>query len=651
MPRMRLRLLSSLLIALGAGLAVSGQDPSGALRRTIRSQDWAVSDWSAIRAGQLSIVHGRDGDHLQVNALTTIPRLAAPEHDRGAVPACDGNCFVVSAFDYGSSNRLGGFFGTFGKGHSTARTALDGWDDGRRALTIDFVNTATGPCGAWIHLFDLTRPAADRVYLDTTPLQIATFWIRGKTGGERVQIKAADAAWERREDALPIGDVGSFLPAGRITAEWQQAIVPLSAFPAPLDRRTLAVLVFEAVSGGESRIAIKDLGFCMRPQPAIPLSPPASPGTAQPPGERALWVWNTAEIIDAPAAQRALVEFARRGRITQLFLQLPDAPSQRRASGEIVLDATRWKAFLGFLGGSGLRAHALVGSPEDALPDHHERVLATVQNVVAYNAAAAPGDRFAGMHFDIEPYLLPGFRGTRRQQILAGYLDLVAKTAQRTGSAGIEFGVDIPFWYDSLDDLTGELPLVEYRGTRKPANEHVLDLVDSAAVMTYRTTAYGADSIVALAEGELRYAAAKGKRVFVGLETTHLPDEDLIEFDGAPGRGLPAGSTAGDTVVIEPGAGTGTVWVGPRAGWGRPRAKLDAGRPALPGPRSLWWPVRRTVAVPGAKLTFSHLGGARLDDAMRQVLVELGHRPSFGGFAIHDYLGYRALLAGSRPPG
>ena len=52
MPRPCLRLLSLLLIALGAGLAVSGQRPSGALWRTIRSQDWAVSDWSAIRASE-----------------------------------------------------------------------------------------------------------------------------------------------------------------------------------------------------------------------------------------------------------------------------------------------------------------------------------------------------------------------------------------------------------------------------------------------------------------------------------------------------------------------------------------------------------------------------------------------------------------------
>jgi hypothetical protein len=640
-----------LLVMIGVGLAVSGQGPPAAPGQTLRSQDWAVSDWSGIRAGQLSIVHGRDADELQVNALATVARAAAPSNDRSAVPACDGNCFLVSAFDDGSSNHLGGSFGGVGRGTSAARVALDAWDDGRRALTIDFAATASGPCAAWIQVFDFTRPAGDRVYLDVTPLQVVMFWIRGQTGGEKVLLKAADAAWERREDALPIGDLGSFLPAGRITTGWQQAVVPLSAFPSWLDRRTLAVLAFEAAAAGDTRIAIKDLGFCLRPQPGLPLSPPAAPAPGATRSDRALWVWDTAAIIGSPTEQRALADFARRTRVTRLFLQLPDAEAQRGPSGEILLDESKWKPFLALLSGSGLAAHALVGSPSDAFPDQHKRVLATVQHVAAYNSAAAPGERFAGIHFDIEPYLLPGFRGARRQSIVTGYLDLLAETARRASIAGLEFGVDIPFWYDSPDDLTGELTLVEYRGVRRFASEHVIDLVDSVAVMTYRTSAYGADSIVALADGELRYARAKGKRVWIGFETTDLPDEDLIEFGGEPGRGLPTRAPADRTVVIEPGPGTGTVWVQPRAGWDALRAKLEARMPGVSDALPLWWPVRRVVSVPGAKLTFFRLGAARLDEAMRQVLLELGRRPSFGGLAIHDYLGYRKLLSPAPPPG
>jgi hypothetical protein len=644
-PRVRQVLILS-IVAASAGLVVSGRAPSEVLSRTIRSEDWAVDDWSAIRVGQLSVVHGQHGDELQVNALSVLPRLASAAEDRTAVPACTGNCFVVSEFDYGNENQLGGFFGTCGQAGSTARAALDGWDDGRRALTIDFSNSAAGSSGAWISFFDPRLPRVDRVYLDATPLRVLTFWIRGRTGGEAVVLKAADAVWERKEDALVIGDVGSFLAAGRITTAWQHAVVPLSALSARLDRRALALISFEAMSPGGGRIAIKGLGFCLNPGPGIPLSPPAATSPGRLPSDRALWVWNTTQIIDRAAEQRALVAFARRNQVTQLFLQLPDDPSHRGVAGSVVLDTSRWKSFLGLLSSGGLRAHALVGSPEDALPEEHQRVLTTVEHVLAYNASAAGRERFAGIRYDIEPYLLPGFRGARRQRILAGYLDLLAKTASRARSAGVEFGVDMPFWYDSLDDLTGEQPLIEYAGARKPASEHILDLVDSAAVMAYRTAAYGADSIAALADGELRYAALKGKRVFIGLETTALSDEDLLEFDGEPGRGLPEGAPADRTVIIDPASASATAWVGSRGGWDALRAMLDRGQPGRRG-TPLWWPVRRVVAVPATKLTFARLGAERLGDAMRQIQAEFSGRTSFAGFAIHDFVGYQSLLADS----
>jgi hypothetical protein len=56
------------------------------------------------------------------------------------------------------------------------------------------------------------------------------------------------------------------------------------------------------------------------------------------------------------------------------------------------------------------------------------------------------------------------------------------------------------------------------------------------------------------------------------------------------------------------------------------------------------------VSVPAAKLTFFRLGAAQLEDATRQVLLELGRRPTLSGIAIHDYLGYRALLSPGRRP-
>ena len=53
-----------------------------------------------------------------------------------------------------------------------------------------------------------------------------------------------------------------------------------------------------------------------------------------------------------------------------------------------------------------MSVHALDGDPHYALRDQHAVPLSIVNAVVAYKAAAAANERFDGIHFDNEPYLL-----------------------------------------------------------------------------------------------------------------------------------------------------------------------------------------------------------------------------------------------------
>jgi hypothetical protein len=633
-----------LVAGVGAALVVAQAGGAGVLSSAIRSVDWGLDDWAAIRRGQLSISHEPGGDRLNVLALSVLAVPAAPGKVRSATPACDGNCYVVTTFDYGNANALGGRFSAFAAAPSAARAALHTIDDGRRAMTIDFSKASTGVCGAWVHLFDFTRSAADRTYLDATPFSVLTFWIRSLSGRERVALKAADAAWAGKEDALPLGDVASFVPSGRLDTTWQRAVVPLSSLPGGLRPGELAVLVFEATAGGDGQVAIKDLAFCLKDAPLPALSAPPAPAPRRPAPAKALWVWNTARILTDDEAQRALLEFCARTSFTDLFLQLPNDAAHLGPSDEVVLEAGRWAPFLARVTHAGIRPHALDGDRHFALPEYHDRVLRTIDNIVRYNASADAGTRFAGVHYDIEPYLLPGFQGPRRARIVSDYLALVAAVASRARAAGLTVGVDIPFWYDSPGELDGQRLLVDYHGRRKPASEHVLDLVDHVGLMDYRTAAYGADGFLGHAEGELQYASAAGKRVFVGLETTDLPDEELVEFSGRPGLGLPSPAPAQRWVVLEESPEGATVWLVP------PGALPDtpsSGRRR--GGTTIWWPASRVVPVPSAKLSFARLGAEALHDAMRDAADDLQRYPSFAGYAIHDYLGYRALLGASRP--
>ena len=621
------------VLFLGAVTVLSQEATPQALSQKNLTSDWGLSRWLDVRRGQVSVIHRAEGDELHVRSLLTTPRAVYSGPRRSSAPSCEGNCFQAASFDSGIVNRLGGYFSIFAAAPSSARVALQKWDDGRRALTLQYDRQAAGYCGVWVHLFDFTLPENERVYFDSTPFSHLTFWVRGRQGGERIRLKVADANWEQKQDALPVGEISTFLAGKTIQKTWQRVVVPLTALSGRLERGALATLAFEVVGAGGGSIAIQDIAFCKNAEPMPPLGTSLQKTTAASKLNQALWVWNTAELLASKEQQQELVDFAKREGFTDLFLQLQGAGQGRRPQGEIAPDAARWRPFLSLLSRSGVRGHALDGFNRYALREFHEAVLRTVENVIRYNRSVQPDEAFQGLHYDVEPYLIAGFSGPARGRILDSYLELLQKIVAKTRPAGLRSGVDIPFWFDGRDEFTGQRFSVEFRGISKPVSEHVIDLVDTIAVMDYRSYAFGADGLLALARGELEYAAKSGKHVFVGLETTHLPDEDLLDFEGAPSAGIPDHAPSRAIVLIPEGEAAAFRLVEP-SDW-----------PGLRGAAGslLWWPVARAIRVPGDKLTFERSGVEALRRTMDEAEPELREYSSFAGFAIHDYLGYRRL--------
>jgi hypothetical protein len=636
------RAIAAVLVTVFAISGTSGSPPSDKPPSVkLRQSDWEISDWTEVRRGQAGVMHALSGDSLTMYLLSTSRRAAGGVRFRSRTPTFAGNHYLVSSLDQGVQNRLGGYFSPFLSPPSSATTTIRRWEDGRRALTLDFLRAGSGYCGMWVHLFDLKRGFDERVYLDSSPFNFLSFWVRGGQGNERILLKLSDASWERREDALPIGEIAGFLPGKTLARTWQPAVIPLKHLPPGLNRHELAALVFEVSGAGQGRVAIKDLAFCVDQSPA-PLSPPSVLPKNSVKTERAVWVWNTKDILSSPEQQREVVSFSREMGISHLYLQLPNELLNLRISGGIQVEAAKWRPFLELLNSSGLDPSALDGFKDYALPDWHERVLQTVDNVIAFNRSVESRQRFRGIHYDIEPYLLEGYLGPRRRRILQGYLQLIERIAARVGPAGLVFGVDIPFWYDSADDLSGRPFRLEFNGRNKLPSEHVIDLVDQVSLMDYRTSAYGADGVIAQAQGELTYATEQGKRVFVGLETANLPDEELLDFEGSPSHGLPDSPPSSRCILVIPGSPQSTVYLVSAAQWDGMRKVLEStGR----DPQSvIWWPVKKVTPVNSHRLTFAGLGIDRLDQTMAETQDELMRFPSFAGFAIHDYLGLRRLL-------
>lgn len=636
------------VIAVSVAIALAASEPELVQERlawtAIHPVDWGLEDIAGLRSGRISLRDGPDGPTLVVYRLRTSEAPEFPARVQSRTPTLSEGSFILADFTAGIRNRLDGFFNSFERAPSRAAATLAAAPDGRVGLRLSYTREERGFCGLWVHFFDVTQPPHERVFLDARSLTTLSFWVRGAEGGERVLLKLADERWERIGDALPLGEVGDFLPAGRVETEWQQAVVPLSAFPEGIADSSLASLVLEGIAPAHGEVYVSRLAVSRSPDALPPLPDPAAPAAAEA-SPRAIWIWNTRELLDDPAKRDGLVGLLAANDFDTAFLQLVSAPGDSLPAGEIDPDP-QLRDLLTRLHSNGIRVYALDGFKRYALPEYHPAILATIRNVARYNAESAEAERFHGVRYDIEPYLLPGFHGPRQGKILGGYLDILARGAQLARESGLRFGADIPFWYDAPDEMTFEPVTTSFRGVKKPVSEHVIDLVDDIAIMDYRTTAYGADGIIRHAEGELRYADLLGKQAYVALETGPLPDETLIDFEGEaaalpvedrPGAGHVGLASLGDSALV--------LWRP------TPDSAASAARTLeleLPGlgvepDRILWWPATRRIAVPGAKLSFAELGLAPLEQALAETTRELAGHASFAGFAIHYSESYRSL--------
>lgn len=236
---------------------------------------------------------------------------------------------------------------------------------------------------------------------------------------------------------------------------------------------------------------------------------------SRPPASRAVWTWEgpSYAMLESPQATAEALAFLQRERINIVYLYA-DAFEGRN----LVEQKPRlYREFIRAAHERGMQVYALLGSwylhtERYVLPRHRAEAEAMLQRVLDYNAAAAPGERFDGVNYDIEPHLLDEWDDATRLRLLRGFLDMSAMLmeAKRASGQALSIGPAMPFWWDGIE--------LEWRGARKPVAEHVIDLTDYVALMDYRNRADGGDGILAHAEDEMAYAGKTGKRVVIGLE-------------------------------------------------------------------------------------------------------------------------------------
>jgi hypothetical protein len=424
------------IVSLLSTAASVGAQPAtdSILSKTIARADWSLGDISTIRHAQLNISYPAAGDELSVYSLTSVAATKTPAMFRGHVVQPRDGMFLVSDFSAGNRNSLGGYFNSFASRDSRADVSIAQAPDGVRALQVDCSRTGDGYCGVWIHTFDFGEQPEDRVFLDISRFQYLSFWIRGSRS-LGVQLKVADAPWERREDSLPVGDVGEFLQAGHVSDDWQLAMVPLDRLPDRVDRSRLASLVLQQTSPASGSFHIARLALLEDIESAPTRPVPVGNTLLDRLNHKSTWIWNTAELIAEPHRRDSLILALQSEGFDQVYLQLPNDETQAGIQGEIIPDVAGLRPLVGALNAASMSVYGLDGYARYALPEYHRGVLSTVDRVIGYNCFVPEDERFMDIRYDIEPYLLPGFHVPARDSILVHFLELTGAIAARTREA------------------------------------------------------------------------------------------------------------------------------------------------------------------------------------------------------------------------
>lgn len=476
-------------------------------------------------------------------------RFVLPVILAGMVFAADaGEVLPVWTMNEGFHNDLNGGYNHFASGDSAASLHMN--PDVRRgasgrALQINYRKGPSGYCGVWTHLFDERTAGAPIRPLDVSGYACLSFHVKGARGGEDFTIQAADESWLRKEDSSPVGKVSAYLPGG-ITTNWQEVVVPLKDFWVETDK--LGGLMFNFTEPGEGVVYMDDMVFKKSPATPVPeaaaMAPQAHTDRAL---IRAMWVWETKDLLRDAAARDAFFAFCAEQNVNELFLQLVyrfTANGDGVEKCEILSEAPL-RRFIGTCSAAGMKVHALDGYPEFALESQHHKVLALVRTVIEYNAAAAPEEQFFGIHLDNEPYQILGFDGPERDSILLQFFALNRKVMDLLAAegGGIVYGIDIPNWFDAMDPPCQ----LAFEGKTQDPARHLIDICDNVGIMDYRTFAYGVDGIIRHGLSEVEHSDRAGKKIYIGVETFRYDPTPVSFIYGMPEtewRALAAGNPA-----------------------------------------------------------------------------------------------------------
>lgn len=225
------------------------------------------------------------------------------------------------------------------------------------------------------------------------------------------------------------------------------------------------------------------------------------------PIQLATWLWDTTLIQKAP---NQVISSLKEEGIRSLYLYI-----------DRTIPMNHYREFIRNASEEHIEVYALQGEPNWATDAGEQKSSELRIWLNDYRQAAQQKEQFAGIHLDVEPYLLTEWK-THQMQVIVHYQKLINSWKREAMVYPQGLGLDIPFWYD------------EVRLSQQSLFEWVMDRVDSVTIMSYRNQVEGSNGILEITSSERNYAKATGKKLYLGVETEPSHEGEHISIDSYP---------------------------------------------------------------------------------------------------------------------
>ena len=214
------------------------------------------------------------------------------------------------------------------------------------------------------------------------------------------------------------------------------------------------------------------------------------------------WSWSQ-DSFTTVEAREALLDFCVAESISHIDQHISIVSTK---TGYAIKNTEALAALLVDAGERGVSINALRGERNMFFEKNHERASEQLKALILFNNELPEGGRFAGIKYDVEPYLTPEWKagGSDRQKVILDYLFFLhqARGLIDEQAPELDLCVDIPFWWEKPQFAC------KINGNSQLLIHHIVDVTDWIGIMSYRRDA---KEVMRLAKEEFDYAAHIGK--------------------------------------------------------------------------------------------------------------------------------------------